>query len=190
MSSNNMSGTVLIRENTPFPVDLAVKTDLVFPGWTVVRNLDVCELGRRIQKANWNFFYLAGEIQAIALGRQGSKTGRRAVGRILRKLKREQFNCLEITEIMEKRFLGLPFVSVTAHSRHIQEGLYLLPIAGRIPGEKAAAPKNTSNKSAKPPAPKKSPPCMLGASAVPNRSNRSLFSGSERIEYASPTSLK
>jgi hypothetical protein len=145
MSSNNMSGTVLIRENTPFPVDLAVKTDLVFPGWTVVRNLDVCELGRRIQKANWNFFYLAGEIQAIALGRKGSKTGRRAVGRILSKLKREQFNCLEITEIIEKRFLGLSFVSVTAHSRHIQESPYLVPVAGRIPGVSAAASETTSD---------------------------------------------
>jgi hypothetical protein len=145
MSTDNMSGTVLIRENTPLPIDLAVKTDLVFPGWTVVRNLDVYELGRKIQKANWNLFYLAGEIQAIALGRKGSKTGRRAVGRILSKLKRKQFNCLEITEIIEKRFLGLSFVTVTAHSRHIQESLYLVPVAGRIPGVTAAAPKNTSD---------------------------------------------
>jgi hypothetical protein len=60
-------------------------------------------------------------------------------------LKREQFNCLEITEIIVKRFLGLSFVSVTAHSRHLQESLYLVPVAGRIPGVTAAASENTSD---------------------------------------------
>ncbi len=139
MADNNISGTVLIRENTVLPVDLGVGTELVFPGWRAVRNLDGYELGRTIQQANWNFFYLAGEIQAIALGRKGQKTGRQAVKRILRKLEGKQFNCLEITEIIEKRFLGFSFVSGTANSRHIQEGVYLVPIAGHTPGMAAAA---------------------------------------------------
>jgi hypothetical protein len=138
MSVDNISGTVLIRENTYLPADLAAKTELVFPGWRAVRDLDGYELGRALQKANWNFFYLAGEIQTIALGRKGPVSSSRAVRRILRKLQRKQFNCLEITEITEKRFLGFPFVSVAANSRHIQESVYLVPLVGLLPGATAA----------------------------------------------------
>jgi hypothetical protein len=29
---------------------------------------------------------------------------------------------LELTHIVRKRFLGLPYLSIAAHSRHIQEG--------------------------------------------------------------------
>jgi hypothetical protein len=68
----------------------------MFPGWRSVRNLNGCELGRKIQKANWNFFYLADAIRTIVLGRQGQKTARRALGQIVAKLngKRAGFTVL------------------------------------------------------------------------------------------------
>jgi hypothetical protein len=65
MSANNIVGTILIRENTPLPANLTVETEAMFPGWRSVRNLNGCELGRKIQKANWNFFYLADAIRTI-----------------------------------------------------------------------------------------------------------------------------
>ena len=134
MSGNNIFGTIFIRENTLLPADLAIKTEGVFPGWRTVRNLDGYELGREIQKANWNLFYLAGAVRTIAFGREGQKTGRRAIRRILAKLKGQEFNCLEITQVIAKRFLGIPFLSVTANSRHIQESPYLVPVEGLASG--------------------------------------------------------
>jgi len=38
-----------------------------------------------------------------------------------------RFNSLEITKISSKWFLGIPLTSVTAHSRHIQLGIALIP---------------------------------------------------------------
>jgi hypothetical protein len=143
MSVDDMSGAVLIRESTALPVHFDVRTELVFPGWRAVRGLDGHELGRNLQKANWNFFNLAGEIQTIALGRRGPASSRRAVRRILRKLQRKQFNCLEITEITQKRFLGFPFVSVAANLRHIQESVYLVPVVGAVLETTAAAAPET-----------------------------------------------
>ena len=139
MEDINKFETVLIRENTVLPNDLSVDTEAVFPGWKAVRNLDGYELGRAIHEANWNFFYLAGEIHAIALGRKRQKTRLQAVKRIVSKLKGKQFNCLEITSLVQKRFLGFPFVSVSANSRHIQESVYLVPLAALKPGITAAA---------------------------------------------------
>ena len=69
MSATNMSGTVLIRENTLLPAGLAIKSEVFLPGWRVVKNLDSSALAQNIEGANWNFFYLAGEIRATALGR-------------------------------------------------------------------------------------------------------------------------
>jgi len=134
MSANNMLGTILIRENTLLPAGFAVETEVVFPGWRAVRNLDGYELGRKMQKANWNFFCLAGAIRTIVFGGEGQKTVHQAVSQILAKLNGKQFNSLEITAVVEKRFLGIPFLSVTANSRHIQESLYLVPIENRTSG--------------------------------------------------------
>ena len=125
MSDNNTAMTILIRENTLLPVGLSVKTEVFLPGWTVIKNLDGYGLGRRIEEAKWNFFYLAGDLRAVAFGRKGPGTVRRAVKRILAKRREDRFNSLEITKVVSKRFLGIPFTSVMAHFRHIQQEIGL-----------------------------------------------------------------
>jgi hypothetical protein len=127
MSANNTSGTILIRENTLLPAGLAVESEVFLPDWRVVKNLDPSTLARSIEDANWNFFYLAGEITATVLGRDRLGTLRRAVKCVLAKQEGRKFNSLEITKAVSKRFLGIPFMSVTAHSRHIQQGIGLVP---------------------------------------------------------------
>jgi hypothetical protein len=127
MSAYNMSGSMLIRENTPLPADLAIDSEVLFPSWRIVKNLDALTLARNIEAANWNFFYLAGGIRASVLGRGRAGTLRRAVKRVLAKQKGEKFNSLEITKVVLKRFLGIPFMTVTAFSRHIQQGIGLVP---------------------------------------------------------------
>jgi hypothetical protein len=101
------------------PANLLIESEAFLPGWGAVRNLDGYELGRKIEAANWNFFYLAGEIGAIALGREGPGTLRRAVKRFLAKPEGQKFNSLEVTEIISQRFLGIPFIVLPfRHNRH------------------------------------------------------------------------
>jgi len=40
-------------------------------------------------------------------------------------MKSDRFNCLEISRVAVKSFLGLPYVTVAGHARHIQESIYL-----------------------------------------------------------------
>jgi hypothetical protein len=127
MSVSNMSGITLIRENTLLPAGLRIESEIFLPGWRVVKNLDGSALARNIEGANWTFFYLAGESRAIAFGRDQSGAFRKAVKRILAK-QQKQFNSLEITKVVSRRFLGIPFMlSIAAHSRHIQQGMCLVP---------------------------------------------------------------
>jgi len=127
MLATDMSGTILIRENTLLPPGLATESEVFSPGWRLVKNLDGSALARSIEGANWNFFYLAGEIRATVLGRDRSGTLQKAVKRILAK-QEKQFNSLEITKVVLKRFLSIPFMLVVAaHSRHIQQDICLVP---------------------------------------------------------------
>ena len=127
MPDINRTMTICIKEDTPFPANLPIESEAFLPGWKVVKNLDRSTLARNIEGANWNFFYLAGEIRTTVLGRDRPGTLRRAVRRVLAKQEGQKFNSLEITRVVSKRFLGIPFMSVTAHSRHIQQGIGLVP---------------------------------------------------------------
>ncbi len=129
MSEINRTRTVFVREGTPLPALHSIESEQFLPGWRIIKNLDRQELTREIEGANWNFFYLAGEIRTTVVGRGGLGTLRRAVKRIAAKQEGQsfRFNSLEITKIASKWFLGIPLLRVTAHSRHIQLGIALIP---------------------------------------------------------------
>ena len=126
MAETINTGTILIKDGTFLPDALRFESEPCATGWRLVKNLDGYGLGRKISEAGWTFFWLAGEIGATVFGFDGQKTVRRAVKRILANLKLGEFNSLEITRVASKRFLGLPYASVSAHSRHIQENMFLL----------------------------------------------------------------
>ena len=127
MSDDERTTTILIREGTPLPPGVSIETKLFLPGWRVVVNRDRFALSRQVEQANWTFFFLAGEIRATVLGRDNPGALRRAAKRVFAKRERQSQNCLEITKVVVRHFLGIPFVSVTAHDRHIQESRFLLP---------------------------------------------------------------
>jgi hypothetical protein len=120
------AGTILIKDGTFLPDALQFESEPCATGWRLVKNFDGYGLGRKIHEAGWTFFWQAGELGATVFGFDGQKTVRRAVKRILANLNLEEFNSLEITRVVSKRFLGLPYASVSAHSRHIQENAFLL----------------------------------------------------------------
>jgi hypothetical protein len=51
-----------------------------------------------------------------------------------------RFNSLEITKIALKRFLGIPLLRISAHARHIQLGIALIPAKDVLRRPLAAMP--------------------------------------------------
>jgi hypothetical protein len=125
MPKNDPAGILLIREGVILPGGVIIETEAFIPGWRAVRDCDGYRLGRKIEEAKWNFFFLAGEVTATVFGRVGPASLRRAVGRILANPAARKFNSLEITGNRPRWFLGIPFVTVAANFRHIQQGLAL-----------------------------------------------------------------
>jgi hypothetical protein len=122
MANTITTGTILIAEGALLPESLLLESEPYVYGWRLVKNLDSKGLDQIISKAGWNFFYIAGAIETNVFGFDGKRTTRKAIKQVIANLKSKTFNCLEITQVAAKRSLGLPFVSVSAHSRHIQKG--------------------------------------------------------------------
>jgi len=118
-------GTILYREDALLPESLGLESEAYSNGWRLVKNLDAHGLDRKIREAGWTFFYLAGEIKASVFGLGGEKAVRRAVNKLIACMKSDRLNSLEIMQVAAKHFLGLPYVTVSAHPRHIQESMFL-----------------------------------------------------------------
>jgi hypothetical protein len=67
-------------------------------------------------------FYMAGEIHTRSFGFNDLSRTDRAVAKVINAVTRDSCNCLEITALKRGSFLGLPYTSLIAHSRHIQRG--------------------------------------------------------------------
>ena len=118
-------GTILIEERPLIRQFLGLESEPCSGKWSVVSGLDGFALDRKIHAAGWNFFFMAAEVKVMFFGALGTTRIQNAVQRILAKVKPQSFNCLEITGIVAKRFLGVPYATVSAHSRHIQPICYL-----------------------------------------------------------------
>lgn len=123
-------GAILIRQ-WPMPELLAVESDVFSGNWSRIKLLNGLALDRKIRAVGWNFFFMAAEAKAMFFGATGSAKIRGALKRILRKERHQSFNGLEVTGIVSKRFLGVPYVVVSAHSRHVQRSCYLESIEAR-----------------------------------------------------------
>jgi hypothetical protein len=110
---------------------LALQSDLYFENWSVIRTLDGFALDDKIHAAGWNFFFMAAEVKVMFFGAAGAD-------KILNALQPQNFNCLEVTGIVAKHFLGVPYTSVSVHSRHIQQSSQLDSIENRRDGQRDA----------------------------------------------------
>ena len=125
MAEKIKTGTILIEEGAIFPASFRLESEPYAIGWRLLTDLDGYGLDRRIREAGWTSFYMAGEVNASAVALDGDRSLHRALSQILKKLKLQRFNSLEITQVTAKRFMGLPHTTVSAHPRHIQESIFL-----------------------------------------------------------------
>lgn len=114
-------GTVLINDSPLIAQLFGLNSEVCSGDWSVVVKLDGFALDRKIHAAGWNFFFMAAEVKAMFFGAIGAKKVQNALMRIFAKVKGQSFNSLEVTGIVAKRFLGVPYATVSAHSRHIQK---------------------------------------------------------------------
>ncbi len=116
------AGDILIEGGTYLPNSLTAPAESSIPGWSAVRS-DRPTFDKEIKEAGWTNFFMAGEIKATVFGSDKQKTLRTALRRLIAQVKSQSCNSIEITDVTEKSFLKMPYVCVSAHARHLQQGL-------------------------------------------------------------------
>ena len=125
MTPKGQVGTILIEDRPLVTRILDLESESYSGNWSVVKAVDRFALDRKIHAAGWNFFFIAEEVKATVFGSLAAKSIQKAIKRIFVKVRKQDFNCLEVTKIVENRFLGVPSITVCTHPRHIQQGCLL-----------------------------------------------------------------
>jgi hypothetical protein len=114
------TGTILIERGTVLP-DGGLPPGAPFSAhWTLLPS-DRTSIEGWLEKAGWTWFYMAGEIHTGAFGFDKEKRVQSAVMRAVRQVGSEHCNCIEITDVGARSFLGMRYSTITAHARHIQK---------------------------------------------------------------------
>jgi hypothetical protein len=115
------TGSILIEKGALMPESIRLESKPYSTGWTAVSNLDLNGLDTAVNQAGWTFFFMAGEIKITAFGLDRKAAVRRAVKQVITNVEAHKCNCVEITDVSLRSFLGMPYANVSAHSRHIQQ---------------------------------------------------------------------
>ena len=121
MSIQIQAGTMMVQQSASMR-SLGIESEPYSGSWRSLGVLESSGLDRKVRAAGWSLFFMAGELRAVVPAWGGQSTLRAGVKRLLAQTRLQHFNCLEVTHILKRHFLGIPYVSIAAHSRHIQDG--------------------------------------------------------------------
>lgn len=125
-------GSVLMLSGTPTPESVPLYLKSYWKAWKVIANSDGHLLDQDLRRAGWNFFFIAGVVHAYVLGNGSAGTVKRALRHIAGKVKSAGFNCIQVSDVTVGRFLGIPYLRISAYSRHIQKSNTLDPLKQRV----------------------------------------------------------
>jgi hypothetical protein len=114
-------GRLLVQHGVNLPKSLLLRSEPAANGWNAVED-SRSTFETTVLAAGWTFFYMAGEIKTTVFGFDRQKALRTATKRLLARVQSQFCNCIEITAVKSNSFLRVPYVSVSAHSRHLQKG--------------------------------------------------------------------
>jgi hypothetical protein len=118
-------GAILMRHWPGMKKLIGLESEPYSGQWTLLKAQGVSALDRKIHAAGWNFVFMATEVKVMFFGSLGAAKVQNALKRILEKVKRQQFNGVEVTASVTRHFLGVPYVTVSAHSRPMQQSCCL-----------------------------------------------------------------
>jgi hypothetical protein len=122
MPSSIQVGSILIEDRPLITRTLNLTSQPYLGSWGILQTPD---LEKRIREAGWQFFFMASSVNARVFGSVSPATVRRALKQIFSRVRRLDFNCLQVVSILPGKFLGVPYTTVCVHSRHIQQGFLL-----------------------------------------------------------------
>ncbi|HLW53156.1 MAG TPA: hypothetical protein VKW06_09960 [Candidatus Angelobacter sp.] len=100
------------------------KTQSFCAGWRTLKNIEARGMDRRFSEMGWSCFEKASPATVNVMGLGHAATLIKAFQKLVRQRTKAKFNCLEITEAVQKTFMGVSFVHLTARARNIKRRLW------------------------------------------------------------------
>ena len=116
------AGRILIEQGAHLPNSLLLQSESDSNGWAAVKTAR-STFEKELQETGWTCFFMAGEIKTTVFGFDRQAALRAALQRLITRVKSQHCNSIEITRVTINSFLKVPYVSVSAHPRHLQKGL-------------------------------------------------------------------
>jgi hypothetical protein len=115
-------GTLLTRKGTTLPSSILLHSSVTDEGFSAVQGgAELLHLKAELAQAGWNYFYM-GAVKQTVFGR-GPKRIASAMNGVAAKMRLNQCNSLQVDAITPHSVLGIPYLSVSAHCCHIQQGV-------------------------------------------------------------------
>ncbi len=130
MPNQIQAGTIMVRQSASMR-PLGIESEPYSGSWRSLGARESSGLDRKVRAAGWNLFFMANELRAVVPVWGGQNALRGGVKRLLAQARKQHFNCLEVSHIFKKHFFGIPYLSIAAHSRHIQDGCQIQSIEQR-----------------------------------------------------------
>ena len=137
------NGCIFVMDGLMLPPTLRFAGQHSSDGWRFLNNLKSNDIDLRTRDCGWNFMFLAEGMRCTVFGFGRTWSLRKAMNKLLAAAREDAFNSVEVTEISTRRFLGMHWVSVGAHSRSLQKSNQIrafaarhrdLTMAQRVPG--------------------------------------------------------
>lgn len=134
MPDQIQTGTMMVYQSANLQ-SFALEGTPYFRNWRSLGTAESSGLDCKVRGEGWSLFFMAGEIRALVPAWGGHETIRRGMTRLLAQTHLQHFNCLEVTGIRRKYFLGIPYLTISANPRHIQRGSQIESIEQRLQHE-------------------------------------------------------
>jgi hypothetical protein len=118
------TGSVLVKSDVRLP-DSVLFESKHFGPWTLLTKADGFGFERMLSEEGWHFFFMVPQIALGALSFSPSKAMRAALKKAFAAVEAQGFNALEIVEITTQHILGLHYVKIVAHARHVKNSPFL-----------------------------------------------------------------
>jgi hypothetical protein len=117
-------GTILVEQDATLPQCFLVREGSYPNAWKrVTHGLTFRELEDELAATGWTFFYMAKSITMTGYGFDPAKMVHAALRRVIATVIRQGCNSLELDSVTLHSFLGVRYVRVAAHARHIQKSM-------------------------------------------------------------------
>jgi hypothetical protein len=131
MAANLQVGSKLVELGIALPQVLEENSTKFLDNWRVMMSISRETLFNQVAASGWNIFFIADRLNTVSIGINRDHALQRGVRQLAARVRSESYNCLEVTEIKTRHFMGIPYLYIAADMLHIQQGFMLDALSSR-----------------------------------------------------------